>query len=231
MTIRTRPHYAGEVWKRSFISMFRLTVHTYPWPVIVAFLNSSGVVWTEIWWNLMRFQNGTALFKFFILVTEISYYYHVVFIWVVLELLPLGVKKIQAAPRKQDLGASFWRALPSFLYDILAVFSGGISSWIPLQVQTSSFAKCSKPLQDTGAKPVQVESDPIVPARASKNLVIDFNTSEIERSIEFGCPIFFVGVRFGSIAELKRIQSKDCFRLAVCLSITVFHILLLHFHL
>jgi len=105
-----RPHYAGEISKRSFISAVRPTVHTNPspkrhsnlrnlklpafrsrvdgkhfenrdfrkqwlydnhvisltefysntnpkWPVIVAFLNSSGVVWTENIWCVFRVKS------------------------------------------------------------------------------------------------------------------------------------------------------------------------------
>jgi len=110
--MRQRPHYTGGIWKRSFISTVRSTVHTntsptqsfskrssnrrnlktltlcfsvdgkhfengaFPkrwrhdnhvisltefssntnpkWPLIVAFLNSSGVVWTEnIWCDVL----------------------------------------------------------------------------------------------------------------------------------------------------------------------------------
>jgi len=104
LQLRQRPHYAGEIWKRSFISTVWPTIHTnrsqkrnlktpafrfrvdgkhlengafrkrwrhenhvislteltsntFPkWPVIAAFLNSSGVVWTENIWCVFTAQ-------------------------------------------------------------------------------------------------------------------------------------------------------------------------------
>ena len=60
ISLRPRTHYDGGIWKRSFISTVRPTVHTFflhfssktipKWPMIVAFLTPSGVVRTENIW-------------------------------------------------------------------------------------------------------------------------------------------------------------------------------------